>query len=157
MQSTSHNIPNSDGQEEQKPSMQSTYQNEERKPLWQHSDQQDTNKWAMFLHLSQFAGYVIPLAGMIVPIAIWFAKKEEMPELDAHGKMVANWLITELIFGAALFMFGLVGMILFPLLLCLLPIAIGLGIAGVAFPIFGAIKASNGELWPYPLTIQFLK
>jgi len=35
---------------------------------------------------------------------------------------------------------------------------LGLLIAGVAFPIIGALKANNnGELWEYPLTIKFLK
>jgi uncharacterized Tic20 family protein len=32
---------------------------------------QQTRQWAMFLHLSQFAGYIIPLAGLVVPIIIW--------------------------------------------------------------------------------------
>ena len=27
----------------------------------------------------------------------------------------------------------------------------------IVFPIIGGIKANNGELWEYPLTIKFLK
>ena len=57
----------------------------------------NVNNWAMIIHLSQFCGYVIPLAGFIVPIVLWQLKKEEDPVIDLHGKIVANWLITELI------------------------------------------------------------
>ena len=34
---------------------------------------------------------------------------------------------------------------------------IALGVVAVVFPIIGAMKASNGEVWKYPLTISFLK
>jgi uncharacterized Tic20 family protein len=34
---------------------------------------------------------------------------------------------------------------------------IAVGIMSVVFPIIGGIKANNGELWEYPLTIKFLK
>ena len=52
----------------------------------------------MFLHLSQLLNMVIPLAGVVVPIVIWQMKKDETPALDAHGKMVVNWLISSLIY-----------------------------------------------------------
>jgi len=32
-----------------------------------------------------------------------------------------------------------------------------LGVIGVVFPIIGGIKANNGQLWKYPLSIPFLK
>ena len=28
---------------------------------------------------------------------------------------------------------------------------------GIVFPIIAGVKANNGELWEYPLTIKFLK
>ncbi len=36
-------------------------------------------------------------------------------------------------------------------------IIIPLYVIGIVFPIIGAIKAAQGELWNYPLTIRFLK
>jgi len=103
----------------------------------------------LFLHLSQLLNFIIPFGGVIAPIVIWQIKKEEIPALDAHGKMIANWLISCLIYGAvslvlSLILIGILGLI-------------ALGIMGVAFPIIGAVKANNGELWEYPLTIKFLK
>lgn len=105
--------------------------------------------WAMVLHLSVFAGYCAPLAGLVVPIVIWQIKKSEFPEIDAHGKVVCNFLISYLIYGAVstLLVFFIIG----------IPMLLALAVAGIALPIIGGIKANNGELWPYPLTIRFLK
>lgn len=110
---------------------------------------QKTRTWAMILHLSVFAGYVVPMAGLIAPIVIWQLKKEEMPELDAHGKVVTNFIINMLICSAIAFVLAyvLIGFLIF----------IVLGVIGVAYPIIGGIKANNGELWQYPPAIQFLK
>ncbi|HEX8288502.1 MAG TPA: DUF4870 domain-containing protein [Pyrinomonadaceae bacterium] len=103
----------------------------------------------MFLHLSQLLNFVIPFAGVIAPIVIWQMKKDEIPALDAHGKMIVNWMISALIYSAVSLVLAivLVGFLGF----------IALTVVGVAFPIIGAIKANNGELWEYPLTIKFLK
>jgi uncharacterized Tic20 family protein len=104
-------------------------------------------QWAVLLHLSQFAGYVVPLGGLILPFVIWQWKKSELPEIDAHGKAVANWIVSELIYGVlCLFLaFFLIGI---PLLLLLL-------LLGVLFPVIGAIKANQGEVWKYPLAFRF--
>jgi uncharacterized Tic20 family protein len=34
---------------------------------------------------------------------------------------------------------------------------LAVGVIHIVFPIIGAVKANNGELWEYPLTIKFLK
>ncbi len=112
-------------------------------------DEQQARQWAMFLHLSQLAGFIIPLVGLVAPIIIWQTQKAEYPILDEHGKAVINWIISELIYGAICFVliFVVIG---FPMLMIL-------GILGVVFPIIGGIKANNGELWQYPLTINIIK
>jgi len=112
-------------------------------------DAQQARTWAMFLHLSQFAGYIIPFAGLILPLVLWQVKKNEFPEIDVHGKIVANWIISEILYaiGCFLLIFVLIG---FPLLMVLFALAI-------IFPIVGGIKASSGEAWKYPLSIPFFK
>ena len=107
----------------------------------------EARQWALFLHLSLLAGYLIPLAGLVAPIIIWQLKKSDLPSLDAHGKVVANWVISQLIYAAicGLLIFVLIG---FPLLIVL-------AVLGVIFPIIGAVKASDGEVWTYPLSIKF--
>src|SRR5207248_4635078 len=50
------------------------------------AQEQQTRQWALFLHLSILAGFVVPFAGLIVPIVIWQLKKAELPGIDVHGK-----------------------------------------------------------------------
>ena len=109
----------------------------------------EQKQWGMGLHLSQLVNLIFPPLGLIAPIVIWQMKKDEMPALDAHGKMVTNWIISSVIYGAVsvVLAFVLVGFLLL----------IALGILGIVFPIIGGIKANNGEFWEYPLTIKFLK
>lgn len=103
----------------------------------------------MFLHLSQLLNFIVPFGGVIAPIVIWQMKKDEIPALDAHGKMIVNWMLSGLIYSIVSFIlaFVLIGFIGF----------IALAIMGVVFPIIGGIKANNGEFWEYPVTIKFLK
>lgn len=106
--------------------------------------------WGMILHFSQFSGYLVPFGGWIVPVVIWQIKKDELPDIDAHGKNVTNWLLSALIYGVAsaplILLFGL-GFLLLAVLVVLC----------VVFPIIGGLKANSGEVWRYPLSITFFK
>jgi len=113
------------------------------------SEEQQTRQWALLLHLSLLAGFLIPFAGLIIPILIWQLKKDDLPGIDPHGKVVANWIISEIIYGVACGLLALL-MIGIPLLMALFAIAI-------IFPIIGAIKANDGIVWNYPLSIAFLQ
>ena len=103
--------------------------------------------WPVLLHLSLFAGYVVPLAGFIAPLVIWLTMKDESPEIDAHGRVVVNWIITSVIWWAIAIALCMV--------LIGIPLVIILGAVSVIFPIVGAIKASNGVVWKYPTSINF--
>jgi hypothetical protein len=35
------------------------------------------------------------------------------------------------------------------------PMGLILGVLSMVFPIIGALRASEGRIWPYPLSIQF--
>jgi uncharacterized Tic20 family protein len=107
----------------------------------------DVNMWGMFIHLSQFCGYIIPLAGLITPIVLWQIKKEESPILDQHGRVVLNWIITALLVGI---LFGLLCFVFIGI-----PLLMILGLVGIIFPIIGGIKANSGEIWKYPCSIEF--
>ncbi len=109
----------------------------------------EQKQWSMFLHLSQLVNLIAPPFGSIAPIVLWQMKKDEIPGLDAHGKMITNWVISSLIYAVvsgvlAIVLVGFLGLIALYLL-------------GIIFPIIGGIKANNGEYWEYPLTIKFLK
>jgi uncharacterized protein len=108
-----------------------------------------TRQWAMFLHLSQLVGHVIPMGGFIIPIVIWQMQKTTLPGIDEHGKVVCNWIISEILYFILCFLlfFVIIG----------IPMVMVLGVLAVVFPIIGGIKANNGEVWKYPLSIPFFK
>ncbi len=108
----------------------------------------DENTWSVLLHLSQLCGFLIPFAGLVVPIVIWQVKKNESAVIDRHGRIVANWLITALIAGIVFFClsFVVIG----------IPLLIILGVLCFVFPIIGGAKAGKGEFWPYPMSYRFL-
>ena len=109
----------------------------------------EQRQMGMFLHLSQLANVILFPVGIIIPIVIWQTQKDKIPALNEHGKMVANWMISSTIYGLASFilMFVLIGFLTI----------FAVAIMGIVFPIIGGIKANNGELWQYPLTIKFIK
>jgi uncharacterized Tic20 family protein len=107
------------------------------------------NAWALAIHLTQYLGYPAPIAGWIVPILIWQLKKDASPEIDRHGRIVANWMITQLIVVGCCFLLT-VTVIGIPVAVML---GIVLGVAALVFPIIGAVKANEGEVWPYPFSI----
>jgi len=120
---------------------------------------QDTRTWAMWLHLSALLGLFTGGLGYIAPIVIWMIKKDDLPGVEPHGKAVLNALLTSLIYSLiggvlalllVLVTFGIAALLLIPL---------GLLLAGlsIAVPIIGGMKANNGILWHYPLSIRFIK
>jgi uncharacterized Tic20 family protein len=113
------------------------------------AQEQQARQWAFFLHLSILAGFVVPIAGLVVPIAIWQLKKDELPGIDAHGKNAVNWIISAIIYAVVC--------VILILVIIGIPLLIALGVVAVIFPIVAAIKANNGEVWKYPLSISFLK
>jgi uncharacterized Tic20 family protein len=120
-------------------------------PLAVHTppmEDKDVRQWCMLMHLSQFAAYFVPVAGIVVPVVMWQTKKQESPEIDAHGRMIVNAIICYVIYMAIAIVlsFVLIG----------IPLVIALGICAVAFPVIGAIKANDGVFWRYPLVFDFV-
>ncbi|PTQ89289.1 DUF4870 domain-containing protein [Agitococcus lubricus] len=109
----------------------------------------DVNTFAVLMHLSQFLGVVIPLAGFILPIVMWVTTKDSHPLLNEHGKNIINCLLSFLIytFICYLLMIILVGFVLIAIL----------GLIYLIFVIIAAAKAGQGIVWRYPLTIQFIR
>ena len=103
---------------------------------------------AVWIHLSLYAGIIVPYAGMIVPIALWLSNRQN-PQTEMHGKEVANWLIFLTI--------GLiVSVVLSSIIIGLIPLII-LALMSLICPIFGAIKASRGEPYRYPMFFRVIK
>jgi len=105
--------------------------------------------WAAILHVSQLAHGIVPMAGIVAPIIIWQLKKDDYPEIDEHGKMVCNWMISQFIYSI---IFGILAFFIIGI-----PFLFALAIVSIVFPIIGAVKAYDGRLWKYPMTIRFFR
>ncbi len=103
--------------------------------------------YAMVMHLSQYAAYVVPFAGVIIPIGMWLYARDNNEFVNEHGRDLMNFLISCVIY-------GFVGFILCFVLIGFVLLAV-LGLIILILPIFGAIAASKGESYRYPLTIKF--
>lgn len=119
--------------------------------------------WAIGAHLGGLVLGVLTAAvlGFLAPMLVWLLKRDEHPYLDHHGKEALNFQLTVIVavvVGALLMipavLFGVLTLgIGFVVLGALL---LGAIIVWFAFPIMGAVKASNGEGFRYPLSIRFI-
>jgi uncharacterized protein len=102
----------------------------------------------MITHLSMLACFFAPVVGLAAPIIVWQIKKNELPELDVHGKNAANFAISMAIYSAisTVLILAFVGILLLLVLhlLCLV------------LPIIRGLQARDGVAKPYPLAIKFL-
>ena len=110
----------------------------------------NTRTWCVLCHASALLGIFFHFLGHIFgPLIVWLMKRADGAEIDAHGKESLNFQISMLIYDAV------------ALILCLvligIPILILLWILNIIFVIIASIKASDGELYRYPLTIRFIK
>lgn len=109
----------------------------------------DENMWAMFCHLSAFAGYLIPFGNIIGPLVIWLIKRDEYPMVNDQGKEALNFQISLTIY------------VLISLILALVVIGfmllIAIGIFNIVMIIMASIKANEGMLFRYPLAIRFIQ
>ncbi len=127
------------------------YNNYETQPT-ESAGNNDKNArmWGMLCHLSALSLYIgIPFGNIIGPVLIWQIKKEEFPILDEHGKAVLNFQLSMIIYIAISFLlsFVIIG-IVFLLIL---------GVLNLVFTIIGSIKANEGTVYSYPLTIKIIK
>lgn len=101
---------------------------------------------AALTHISGLSGYIIPLGGVLVPIIIWIVKSD--------SKVISSVAKQALLLNVAVFVL-IAGTVLLWLTIVLIPLVIAfwivLGLAAIALPIVGAIKALDGTYFRYPV------
>jgi uncharacterized Tic20 family protein len=85
--------------------------------------------------------------GIVAPIVMWLLSKDESRDANRHGLVIVNWMLSSLVY---LVISGLACMIVIGI-----PMLFVLAGLNILFPVIGAIQASRGTLWRYPLTIHF--
>ncbi|WP_339864252.1 DUF4870 domain-containing protein [uncultured Algoriphagus sp.] len=128
------------------------------------------NTYCFLIHSSVLLGFVHVLLGLIVPIILWTLNRENNPSIDQHGRNVLNWILSFAIYLllSLIIVFPMNNFMQFPLsqsfnlnvlpslFTGFFPITI-LMILNIIFILIGALKASTGQLWKYPLSIRFFK
>ncbi|MWW25435.1 DUF4870 domain-containing protein [Algibacter lectus] len=139
---------------------------------------------ATFIHLSTFSRFFFPFGNFIGPIILWAANKDKSDFIDRHGKQAINFQISILLYAIIL---GTLSVPFFIFKIfngfdfidfngfqnvhitigkpsALLYIGGFLGVVAVIGFIIelicivnASLKARDGEVYNYPLTIQFLK
>jgi uncharacterized protein len=110
---------------------------------------------AMFCHLAGIAGWILllptglPGGNILGPLILWLLKKDTMPMVNEHGKEALNFQIT--VTAAIL---GCMALFFLVLPLALIPI---IWLAGLVLSVLATVKASNGVLYRYPLTLRLVK
>lgn len=106
----------------------------------------DSRNWGMISHLSAFVMF-IGIPSIVGPVVVWAVKKED-PYVDYHGKEAMNFNISFFIYAviSAVLILAVVGLFLLPVV----------AVIWFVLVIVGAVKASNGEYYRYPLTLRFI-
>jgi uncharacterized Tic20 family protein len=123
----------------------------------------EENTYTMLIHLSAVLIIVNFLFAGLMAFLFWIFFKDKNINVDNHGRVVFNWLLTLL---SAFLVVAIIFLILFSrpmhtmffgsFFFMFWPIALLL-IAGIIQAVVGAVKANQGQLWRYPLSIPFLK
>ena len=102
----------------------------------------DARNMAMLCHL-------LGMVGFFAPLVIWLNEKDKHKFVYEHGQAAMNYQISIIIYYLVSWVlcFIIVGFFML----------IALVIMHIIFIIIGAVKASRGKPWQYPIAIQFIK
>jgi len=120
---------------------------------------QNDKNYSAITHLSGFSGWFIPFGNIIAPLIMWIIKKNESIFIDEHGKAAVNFQLSIMLYCFLLAILILpitiltLGLGLIAIIIAIIPAAI----LNIVLIISASIKASNGEYYNYPFTIEFIK
>jgi uncharacterized protein len=124
----------------------------------------DTRNWGVAMHLGGLGAGALSAAslGFLAPLIIWLVKRDDHPSLDHHGKEALNFQLTVLIavvVSALLVVPALIiGILTLGIGLVLMAlVALAALVLWIVLPIQGALAASRGEGYRYPLTLRLVR
>ena len=106
----------------------------------------EARNWATLSHLSAFVVF-LGIPSLVGPLVMWLLRRED-PYAEFHAKEALNFNISFLIYGfvAAASILLVVGILLLPIVF----------VTWFVLVIRGALKASAGEYYRYPLTMRLV-
>ena len=110
-------------------------------------DMEEKN-FCMIMHLSLLSSFVVPFGGIVMPIVMWSSYKDKSERIDKHGRNIINFMLSNVIY------------VIVSFVLCFVFIGFLMLFALAAFniicAIIGGVRASEGRMYKYPLSIRFL-
>ena len=104
----------------------------------------DTDRnFAIAMHLGPLASPAFPPL-VFLPLVLWLIRKDKSAFVDDHGREVVNMLISMLVFS------------ILTVLVIPIPFVILWVIVMVVNLIRGAVAASNGQYFRYPMILRFI-
>ncbi len=100
--------------------------------------------YGIFMHLSPLAGFIFAPA-ILAPLLLWLLQKDRSGFVDDHGREAVNAVLSFVVYHIAAFI-TVIGIIALPVLYIIAIVSI----------IRGAIAASRGEYFRYPMTLRFI-
>jgi hypothetical protein len=138
------------------------------------------------IHLSTLSQYVFPFGNYIFPLLLWTSKKDDSSYIDHNGKQALNFQLSMLVYTLTFLLISLPTFIIWLLStiselklnnneltieafstqnisgfvilgFVALLLALVTKIGEFFLIIYASVKSSNGEVFKYPLTINFIK
>jgi len=108
-----------------------------------HLTDSDRN-YSIAIHLAPLAGFAF-FPFIFIPIVLWAVRKDQSAFNDDHGREMTNALLSFLLYHLVAII-TVIGLIALPVLY----------VIGIINLIRGAMAASRGEYFRYPMTIRFI-
>jgi uncharacterized Tic20 family protein len=104
---------------------------------------QDEKNLGLIMHVLSLVGF-----SLIGPLIVWLVKKDESAFINAQGRELLNFQLSFLIYAVVCIplCFVLIG----------IPLLIIVGLASFILTIIGLVKATEGKIYRFPVTIKML-
>ena len=104
---------------------------------------QDEKNLGLIMHVLSLVGF-----SLLGPLIVWLIKKDESPFINAQGRELLNFQLSFLIYTIVCIplCFVLIGILLL----------IVVGIGAFILTIIGLVKATEGKIYRFPVTIKML-
>ncbi|MFT6803447.1 MAG: putative Tic20 family protein [Nitriliruptoraceae bacterium] len=127
-------------------------------PIAQAASDSTRRNWGALAHASSIVSVFLGGLAVLGPLVVWLVKKDDDAWVGEHAVEALNfqltWLIGGVVGGIVAFIASVltlgIGLVVF------IPVAIGLMIAWLVFTIKGALAASRGETYRYPMSYRMV-
>lgn len=123
--------------------------NNVRVPILRVEAKPDELQVCTWIHLTTALAPFTGVLHLVAAIVLWQVKREGSAYTDDHGREVVNFQISLMIYSVVL---GILGFLVIPLIALA-----AVWIVAIVSLIRGAVAASRGEIFRYPMCLRFIR